>query len=195
MHIYVCVFWDLCLSALPQFCFASVQKGLVPTTWCRAASAPPIPAWIATLAANQKLPAAFAVCPLSIFSNTSLNLLASLGCCVKNPPPTPTFNTLPNYKFLVSALRELFRNAPSHMCAWKHLSTHELSAVKVTSARQRATVVLLHHRGWKHDLMYFEWSHTSCSFTHCRSIVHTFPYTSILFTSHYAQVLIMPTHR
>lgn len=83
---YVCM-WVCVLRSVP-LCFASVQKGLVPTTWCRAASAPPIPAWIATLAANQKLPAAFAVCPLSIFSNTSLNLLASLGCCIKTPHST-----------------------------------------------------------------------------------------------------------
>lgn len=79
--VRVCV-----LISVPP-CFASVQKGLVPTTWCRTASSQPIPAWIATLAANQKLPAAFAVCPLSIFSNTSLSLLASLGCCINPPPP------------------------------------------------------------------------------------------------------------
>lgn len=84
----VCTYVCVCvLRSVPLF-YASVQKGLVPTTWCRAASAPPIPAWIATLAANQKLPAAFAVCPLSIFSNTSLNLLASLGCCIKTPHST-----------------------------------------------------------------------------------------------------------
>lgn len=84
----VCTFVCVCVLRSVPLCFASVQKGLVPTTWCRAASAPPIPAWIATLAANQKLPAAFAVCPLSIFSNTSLNLLASLGCCIKTPHST-----------------------------------------------------------------------------------------------------------
>lgn len=105
MSVYVCrrvcAYVCVCVLRSVPLCFASVQKGLVPTTWCRAASAQPIPAWIATLAANQKLPAAFAVCPLSIFSNASLNLLASLGCCIKTPP----FHTLPNYKFLTSALK------------------------------------------------------------------------------------------
>lgn len=164
MRVYVCV----CVRVLRSvpLCFASVQKGLVPTTWCRAASAPPIPAWIATLAANQKLPAAFAVCPLSIFSNTSLNLLASLGCCIKTPPSHPQSITLPNYKFLMSALRELFSNTPSHVCAWTHLSTHGFSPVKVASACQRATAVVLHRRGWKHDLMYLEWSHTHLVLLH-----------------------------
>lgn len=86
--MWVCICVCVCVLRSVPLCFASVQKGLVPTTWCRAASAPPILAWIATLAANQKLPAAFAVCPLSIFSNTSLNLLASLGCCIKTPHST-----------------------------------------------------------------------------------------------------------
>lgn len=111
------VFWYLCLC-----CFALVQKGLVPTTWCRAASAPPIPAWIATLAANQKLPAAFAVCPLSIFSNASLNPLVSLGCCINPTPPRhphPTmpplrFNTLPYHEFLMSVFWQALSSIPSH---------------------------------------------------------------------------------
>lgn len=104
LHVRGCVWADVhvhahvygVLRSVP-LCFASVQKGLVPTTWCRAASAPPIPAWIATLAANQKLPAAFAVCPLSIFSNTSLNLLPSLDCCIKTPPPHSTHSRIVSF--------------------------------------------------------------------------------------------------
>lgn len=122
MCIHICVCARVCVLMSVPLCFASVQKGLVPTTWCRAASAPPIPAWIATLAANQKLPAAFAVCPLSIFSNTSLNLLASLGCCIK-PPPHPPIPTC-FYIISFSCLRSVNSSgAPLHASEWQTLNS------------------------------------------------------------------------
>lgn len=149
VHEHMCARVRVCVLISVPLCFASVQKGLVPTTWCRAASAPPIPAWIATLAANQKLPAAFAVCPFSIFSNTSLNLLASLGCCI-NPPHSIRS---PYSKFLMSTLRQLFSHIASHECTETFEAQANSQQSEVTSACHRATVVLFHRSGWKHDLI------------------------------------------
>lgn len=134
LHVCVSVCVYVLISVPP--CFASVQKGLVPTTWCRAASAQPIPAWIATLRANQKLPAAFAVCPLSIFSHSSLNLLASLGCCI-NPPP---LNILPYHKFLLFALRHFHTCIPLHY-SMKNVQTK--TVIKVASAYQGVIALLI----------------------------------------------------
>lgn len=115
-YFVVCV----CVLRSVPLCFASVQKGLVPTTWCRAASVQPIPAWIATLAANQKLPAAFAVCPLSIFSNTSLNLPASLGCCIKTHPPP--IQHAPKLKVSYVCIKETIQHAFRRMCVETHMN-------------------------------------------------------------------------
>lgn len=146
VHAHMCARARVCVLISVPLCFASVQKGLVPTTWCRAASAPPIPAWIATLAANQKLPAAFAVCPLSIFSNTSLNLLASLGCCIKPPPHPPHSNMLPYYKFLMSTFSQLFRSTPPRQWMTNSQQSGDIAC-------QRAAAVLLHLESWKRDFV------------------------------------------
>lgn len=146
VHAYIRVGVRVCILISLLHCFALVQKGLVPTTWCRAASAQPIPAWIATLRANQKLSAAFAVCPLSIFSNASLNPLASLGCCIT---PQPPFNTLPYHKFFMSVIWQALRSIPAHEC---NMFKHKQIVNKMTCACHRVTAVLLHH----------EWEHWKC---------------------------------
>ena len=116
----------------------------------------------------------------------------------------PSFNMLRYFKFLMSALWHLFSSIPCHVRVWKRSSPGEPSALKATSAWRRG------NRGnsssvssWRLKKMIWWvlndhcWDANTlcCPFTHCRSIVHTFSYASILFASHYAQVLIMPTHR
>lgn len=164
VHAYIHVGVRVCiLISLPP-CFALVQKGLVPTTWCRAASAQPIPAWIATLGANQKLPAAFAVCPLSIFSNASLNPLVSLGCCI-----TPQFNMLPYHKFLMSVIWQALSSTPAHEC---EMFKHKQIVKKLACACYMVTAVLLHHE-WKRLKMFTVDTQTHCcTLTHCLSHCH-----------------------
>lgn len=193
VYLQGCMHMCVCVSRSVPLCVASVQKGLVPTTWCRAASAPPILAWIATLAANQKLPAAFAVCPLSIFSNTSLNLLASLGCCIKTPHSTRSH--------IISFLCLCYDNSSvtylhtrGHGNLWAQMN-FSASNVNCMSEGNISSVSSWRLETW-FDVFRMITANTSCcSFIRCRTIERTFSYTSILFASHYAQVLIMPTHR
>lgn len=164
-HARVCV-----LRSVPP-CFSSVQKGLVPTTWCRAASAPPIPAWIATLGANQKLPAAFAVCPLSIFSNAGLNLLASLGCCIKTPDSTRSH--------IISFLCLHYDNSsptqlPPQSASGSRGERSSCSAATVTPTCQRLTAALSSRHACKHwfdvlGVITVKMRKHCCSFSHCTS--------------------------
>lgn len=144
------------------------------------------------------------MCPLSIFSNTSLNLLASLGCCInpppslpRQPPSTPTppqFNTLQIYKFLMSALSKTLRQRRPQTRARTQSPYVNFSAAIVTSACRRATFSAS-SAGAEAGFDAFGVITHILSFTHCGSIVHALPFTGAPFTCYYAPALIMSVRR